>query len=418
MTRPIRNTIFAIAAAPFLALGTSAALAQDQEAIRIAYVDPFSGAYAALGDLASRQFFFAADRINAAGGVLGGRPLEITQFDNHGSSADTLVILQELVDQGYQYVFQSTSSSIALTLSEAVAKHNERNPDQAIVLLNYGSADRALTNEACNFWFFRFGPNSDQYAAAIARDVANREDVQKIYMLNQDYSAGHAISELARAQIGAVRPDVEFVGDEFIPLSTTVDFSPYILKIRDSGADTVLTSNWGTDLTYLVQAAADAGLDVKFYTLYAGSYGTPTAIGPAGEGRIFEASPYHPDLAIEFEQPDLDSVYVDFKAQTGSDFYLITGFYMFEMLAAAMDKAGTTDPLQVAYALEDMTHPSWLGDLHMRADDHQIELPMFVSTFTAGATHDVEGTGLGWTTSTAVTPAETAMPTSCQMVRP
>ena len=83
-----------------------------------------------------------------------------------------------------------------------------------------------------------------------------------------------------------------------------------------------------------------------------------------------------------------------------------------------MDKAGTTDPLQVAYALEDMTHPSWLGDLHMRADDHQIELPMFVSTFTAGATHDVEGTGLGWTTSTAVTPAETAMPTSCQMVRP
>jgi len=410
------SRIFVAATLSLLSLGAIAV--QAQEDVKIAYVDPFSGAYATLGDLASKQFFFAADRINAAGGVLGGRNLKLTQFDNHGSAADTLVILQDLIDQGYQYVFQSTSSPIALALSEAVAKHNERNPDQAIVLMNYGSADRALTNDACNFWFFRFGPNSDQYMAAVAKDITANEDVKSIYLLNQDYSFGHAISGTAKELIGASRPDIQFVGDEFIPVSTTVDFSPYILKIRASGADTVLTSNWGTDLTYLVKAAADAGLDAKFYTLYAGSYGTPTAIGDAGDGKIYEASPYHPSLAVEYGNADLESVYTEFKKQTGSDYYLVTAFYMFEMLAQAINDAGTTDPLQVANALEDMTYKSWLGDLHMRADDHQIELPMFVSKFTKGVKYDVEGTGLGWVTSTALTPADTVMPTSCEMKRP
>ena len=40
------------------------------------------------------------------------------------------------------------------------------------------------------------------------------------------------------------------------------DFAPYVAKIKASGADTVITGNWGNDLSLLVKAAKDAGLKV------------------------------------------------------------------------------------------------------------------------------------------------------------
>ena len=58
----------------------------------------------------------------------------------------------------------------------------------------------------------------------------------------------------------AKRPDIEIVGDELHPLLKITDFAPYIAKIKASGADTVITGNWGQDFALLLKAAADAGL--------------------------------------------------------------------------------------------------------------------------------------------------------------
>ena len=80
----------------------------------------------------------------------------------------------------------------------------------------------------------------------------------------------------------AKRPDVEIVGDELHPLLKITDFSPYIAKIKASGADSVITGNWGQDIALLLKAAADAGLQANWYTYYAGGAGGPTAIKQTG----------------------------------------------------------------------------------------------------------------------------------------
>ena len=57
--------------------------------------------------------------------------------------------------------------------------------------------------------------------------------------------------------LAAKRPDIEIVGDELHPLFKVSDFSPYIAKIKASGADTVITGNWGPDFALLLKAAAE-----------------------------------------------------------------------------------------------------------------------------------------------------------------
>ena len=72
---------------------------------------------------------------------------------------------------------------------------------------------------------------------------------------------------------------MKIVGEDLHPIGQVKDFSPYVAKIKQSGADTIVTGNWGADLTLLVKALNDAGLKIPMYTYYAGVTGTPTALG-------------------------------------------------------------------------------------------------------------------------------------------
>ena len=107
--------------------------------------------------------------------------------------------------------------------------------------------------------------------AALATQIGRDEGVSKLYMLNQNYAYGQAFQAAAQKFLGERAPNVELVGDELIvPFGKVLDFTPYIAKIKASGADTVLTGNWGPDLVRFVKAAAAAGLQTPFYTIYAG----------------------------------------------------------------------------------------------------------------------------------------------------
>jgi hypothetical protein len=74
------------------------------------------------------------------------------------------------------------------------------------------------------------------------------------------------------------------------------DFLPYAAKIKASGADAVLTGNWGNDLTLLIKAAREAGVDASFYTFYGNALGAPAAIGEAGVGRLLAVAEWHPNV--------------------------------------------------------------------------------------------------------------------------
>ncbi|MBM3346958.1 MAG: branched-chain amino acid ABC transporter substrate-binding protein [Betaproteobacteria bacterium] len=407
--------------------------------MRIAFIDPLSGPFANAGESSLRHFRSAIDVINdrAAGGVdakvdgkagasrAGGRAayrFEITGFDNKASAQDALTQLRLAIDQGYRIIVQGQSSAAATALSDAIGKHNAREPARPVLFLNYAALDPDLTNSLCSFWHFRFDANSDMRVEALASVLEKSAAVKSVYVIGQNYSFGQQVSRAAREVLGRRRPDIRIVGDELHPLGQVKDFAPYVAKIRASGADTVITGNWGNDLALLVKAAREAALDVNFYTFFAGSLGAVSAIGEAGAGRVKQVNEWHANVPSR----EAEEYARRYKAKWGEDLFFYRIQTLIGMLAEAVRKAGSAEPAKLAFALEGMRYRTPLGEVEMRAADHQLLQPLFVSTLARTAArggdktvrHDVEGTGLGFSTDARIEPWVTALPTSCQMKRP
>ena len=269
---------FVLAAVPALA----------EDTIKIGYIDPLSGGGASIGEVGLKTFQYLADEINASGGLLG-KKVEIVALDNKTNPQESLIQAQKAADQGIRIITQGNGSSVAAALSDWVTKYNDRNPGKEILYLNYAAVDPVLTNDKCSYWHFRWDANSDIKMAALTNFMKDRPNIKKVYLINQDYSFGQAVRKQARAMLKEKRPDIEIVGDELHPLLKVTDFSPYIAKIKASGADSVITGNWGQDIALLLKAAADAGLQTDWYTYYAGGAGGPTAIKQTGlSHRVFE----------------------------------------------------------------------------------------------------------------------------------
>ncbi|NBW45210.1 MAG: branched-chain amino acid ABC transporter substrate-binding protein, partial [Betaproteobacteria bacterium] len=255
-----------------------AATFSAQAQVKIAYVDPLSGLQAAVGEHGLKQLQFSVETINAKGGVLGGQKLEAVGFDNKGTPQESLVQVQKAIDAGIRFITQGNGSGAAIAISDFVSKYNERNPGKEVLYFNYAAVDPSLTNEKCSYWHYRWDANSDIKMAALTNFMKGKSDIKKVYIIGQDYAFGQSVRKAAREMLGAKRPDIQIVGDELHPLAKVTDFSPYIAKIKASGADTVITGNWGSDFALLLKASADAGLQVNWYTYYAGGAGGPTAV--------------------------------------------------------------------------------------------------------------------------------------------
>ena len=339
-----RLTWSAVAFALTLGLTSGVDLARAQGTIKIAYTDPLSGPFAQVGDQNLQQFKYIIDWINARGGALG-RKFELVAMDNKSQPSDALLALKSATDQNMPIIMQCSGSNIAAALIEAVDKHNERNPDNRIVYINCGAVATELTNEKCSYWHFRMDAHVGMKAETMVRALP--KDVTKVYLLNQDYLFGQSVQRDVKAYITKLRPDVKVVGDELIPLGKVKDFSPYTTKIKASGAQALLTGNWGPDMTLLIKAGMDSGLDVRYYTMYAHLGGGATAIGPGGNGKVRSIMAFHENIAVETGKTDTEGWTKQFRSTHNFDFYAAGFRTIFEFIQAAMNKAKSSRPREV-----------------------------------------------------------------------
>jgi branched-chain amino acid transport system substrate-binding protein len=406
----------ALAGAAFAALVSLTGAAQAQGTIKIAYTDPLSGPFAQVGDQNLKQFQYIIDYINAKGGALG-RKFELVAFDNKSQPSDALIALKSATDQNIPVIMQCSGSNIAAALIEGVEKHNARNPESRIVYVNCGAVATELTNEQCSYWHFRFDAHVAMKAEIMARALP--KEVTKVYLLNQDYLFGQSVQRDVKTYLAKLRPDVQVVGDELIPLGKIKDFSPYITKIKAAGAQALLTGNWGPDMTLLIKAGMDAGLDLRYYTFYAHLGGGAIAIGPAGDGKVRSVMAFHENVAVETGNKDLEEWTKAFRAKHDFDFYAAGFRTIFEFIQAGFNKAGSVDAAKFAAALEGMTLTDMLNTpVTMRKEDHQILTEYFVGVFSKGVKYDSEKTGLGWKTEVTVPAKELDQPNTCKMKRP
>ncbi|MBC7548022.1 MAG: ABC transporter substrate-binding protein, partial [Polaromonas sp.] len=252
----MKNAIRLITAGAILVCA-GAAFAQAGETVKIAMIEGLSGPFGNVGQNQLKTWQFLSEQLNGAKNVAGVK-FEVVGFDSKGSPQEALNSFKAAVDQGFRYISQGNGSGAALALSDAVAKHNERNPGKEVVYLNYAAVDPALTNEKCNYWHFRLDADTSQKMEALTTFMKDQPKVKKVYLLNQNYSHGQQVAKYFKEGMARKRPESSIVGDVLVPLGQVKDFAPYVAKTMQSGADPIVTGNWGADLTLLVKALNDA----------------------------------------------------------------------------------------------------------------------------------------------------------------
>jgi branched-chain amino acid transport system substrate-binding protein len=440
MKNPVLQVLKSFGVALFVAASSAGAAAQTAAAgaqaagaaptaapIRLALVEGLSGPFANTGEAVFRNLVWAVERVNARGGVRlpaeagGPRLLRLERHDSKGQNEEALSALRSAIDGGAQVVLQGNSSANAAALLEAVERHNEREPSRQVLFLNYSAVDPALTNEKCSYWHFRFDAHADMRMAALMQVLKDDAAVRSVYLIGQDYSFGQAVLREARRQLARQRPDVQVAGEELHPMGRVKDFLPYAVKIKASGAQAVVTGNWGNDLTLLVKAAREAGYEGKFYTFYGNALGAPAAMGDAGIGRVIAVADWLPNV----QTPQSEAFYQAFRQRypkPADDYVHMRMQLMIEALVQAMERAGSSQPAAVAPHLERASVAMSGQAGTMRAADHQFQQSLVVGVMdrqgAPGVKFDVEGSGYGFRVVRTVTAAQAEMPTTCRMVRP
>jgi len=402
---------FAVPAGTVLAQGKPL----QGQVVKMAWIDPLSGLMAPVGNNQLNSWKFFAEKFNANNPA--GVKFEIVGMDNKLSPTESLNALKSATDQGIRYIIQGNGSSVALALVDAINKYNERNPGKEVIFLNEAAVDPDLTNSKCSYWHFRYDADTTMKMEALTTYMKDQKDIKKVYLLNQNYSHGQQVAKYAKEYLKRKRPDIEIVGEDLHPLAQVRDFAPYIAKIKASGADSVITGNWGSDLALLVKAAGEGGYNGKFFTYYTGVTGTPTALGTNGAGKVYQIAYAHYNMGGA-----MAPLMAEFKAKFNDDLYTGSVVRIFEYLGEAMAKSKSTDPVKVAFAMEGMKLKSTFGgETEMRKSDHQLQQTLYMTVWQktdAKNPYSPENTGMTLAPVAEYPPYVSSTPTSCQMTRP
>jgi branched-chain amino acid transport system substrate-binding protein len=387
--------------------------------LKIAMIEALTGPSAQTGIGMTEGMRYGIQKINDAGGFNGAK-VQLLEYDNQGGPTGAADKLKVAIADGARIVSSASSSAVAAQLTEDVRKYNLRNPGKEIVYINVGSEAYELTAEKCQFWFFRMGTNPYVRMNALV-PVMKKAGVlgDKVYSINQNYSYGH---DHEKAQAAAVtKAGSKIVESVLHDTNKIQDFSPYISKIKASGAQTVLTGNWANDIMLLMKATGDAGLKVRFGTTSLDTPGTLSNAGPSALG-AYMVKIFTMDAGGEKGKAFVE----DFKRQIGhypaSD--EPTPAFAMMYLGAALKtidfKGGPIDAKAIAFAIENTSWESPTGTWSMRKNDHQALVPVTVSEVSKNVAYKVDGTDMGFRLLETVSARDAATPVSqaCKMDRP
>ena len=413
-----RTCLGALAAGLWAPGGTawSAGAARNSQTVRLAFIDPLSGPMADIGRNGLRSWRFMAEALSGKVGAEGPRFI-VAGFDNKGSPQESLNALKAAVDQGFRYILQGNGSGVAAAISEALGRHNQRHPQQPVVQINYAAMDPALTTEKCSPWHVRIDADTAMKSQALARYMAEQPGLQRIYLINQNYAHGQQFSSYLKQALAALRPHLKVVGDDLHPAFQGRDFGPYVRSLLASGAQSLVTANWGADLRNLVHSLVDERSELPLYAYYPSLQGVPTALAKANDRfAVYQVACSHtnqPGAAGELAQR--------FEEKHGEDFVVYAAFDGIAMLRHAITQAATTDPVQIAARLSGMIFPGFNGPVQLRAEDHQLQKGVYIARWqrvSPDYPRSTEGTGHTFAPVRFFDPWSIRAPARCDMQRP
>ncbi|WP_302172775.1 ABC transporter substrate-binding protein [uncultured Hydrogenophaga sp.] len=342
--------------------------------VRLACIDPLTGPAADVGRNSLRTWQFLSERLGAEANPAGLR-FQVAGFDNKGSPQESLHALRAAIDQGFRVILQGNGSGVAATLAAAIERHNERFPERGVVFLNYAAMDPALTRERCSFWHFRIDPDTAMKTQAMATFLAQDTPWRRVALFNQNYAHGQQVSSWFRRKVDELGGGLQVVSDDLHPAFVMRDYIPWVRRLQASGAQVLVTGNWGVDLLRLIEAMQSEGLDMPVFGYYTHLSGVPTLLA-SGKRTM----PVLQVGASHTNQPGpLAPLMQAFRARFRDDLVVTSAYDGLVLLAQAMARAGSSSATDLARQMSGMTFDGFDGPVTLRSGDHQLQKGLYIN---------------------------------------
>jgi branched-chain amino acid transport system substrate-binding protein len=348
-----------------LALASHPAQAAS-DPIRIGVPTSLTGPYAELGEEGKRGAIFAADEVNARGGVAG-RKVIVEAADDEGTPEAGRRAAEKLVHNGFRILTGTVSSGVGLAIGSQVEKWD------ALYVSSINKSDR-ITGEGCNSRVFRANHSDSMDMAAVGPWLKSRKEREWV-IAAADYAWGRD-SAAAFAKIAAASGK-KVTGQYFAPLGTK-DYAPYIQQIRALKPAGLYVAMSGRDaVNFGVQAKQFGLLDSVF--AFSQSFAVPATI--KGMGDLAEGVWGIVNYTSTLENPgnkDFVARWTKAFGREPANFEAETYLAMIAIFAA-VEKANSVEPGAVAGALAHVSFDTpFYGKVTMRAADHQLALPNYI----------------------------------------
>jgi branched-chain amino acid transport system substrate-binding protein len=341
------------------------------ETFKIVLLEAVSGPFKRSGDNYVYALEFLADEINEKGGILG-RKVEIIVEDSQGKPDVAIRKAQKHIMEGAKVVATGSGTHVSLALADLAQK-------EKILNISYGAAGESLTGKSCNPYSFRVCPNTEQISMTIANFLATKP-FKKFAIINQDYAFGQEAAAGFKRRVKQFVPGAQIVAEEFHPMANK-DFGPYITKVNSAKPDAIFTANWVVDLVNVIKQSREMGIKIPFICYYL--FDTYGVLQPLGGNQAVGSWTFEGYFETIRNQANKDFLqrwmkkpkYAEFsKTPVGSMGRAYNGMNHF---LAAVKKANSFDVLTIIKTWEGMEWEGITGKMIMRAEDHQMQLPMF-----------------------------------------
>lgn len=340
--------------------------------IKIGHIHTMSGAMSMYGKSCAIGGEIAVEEINAAGGVLGRPLVQITRDDSLKPDVGLREAKNLIIDEKVDFLTGTISSAVALAISNYVKEAKK------IFIVNIAQSS-TITEENFHRYIFRIDTNGVPYwGYAPALALAETWKSKKIISLGFDYVMGKNSLRAFKEKYLPLVPGAKIIDELWAPLGTT-DFTAYITKIANSGADAFFLAciYGGGELAFTKQAWAHGLYDkMKAIQSCAGDVETWSKVKkgePYPKGSM--ATCRYPFWEIddpkskEFAKKHYDEL--GFWPSYGA----MNQYFIVYALKDAIEKVGAVDTEKIVDTLEGMELDTFVGKVKIRECDHQAMMP-------------------------------------------
>lgn len=363
-------------AAAAIGVMMTAASAYAADAIKIGVLLIDSGPLAGLKESQTKAVNLAIEQINAAGGAAG-KKLE-ADFITYSGTPDTAVdgATRAVQKDGALFLTGMDTSAVSPALSAKLASLN------ALMVEVFAQAD-ALTGKACAANYFRANVNDSMLMNAAGQFLKENPGVKKWDIIAVDYASGR---DAARKFQALVKAQGGSIGKVLFTPSGTADFGAKISELGAEPGDGLYVTIFGSDAINLAKQQAQFGLFKKYKLVLGNSFVIPQVLPAMGETvlGVYQTLGFVPGQAGASAEAFVKAYKEKYNGElppyTGADQYAAI-----QMMAAAINKANSTDVAAVRAALAGLKTDTVLGPVEVRAEDHQTARPILLNQIVKGA---------------------------------